>query len=246
MHIAFLSFRGPRFKQQCLNVICQVLLLKPASAQVLETAFLLAKSDALAVGSAELARSPLAAPAVGNCPPASLAAPSDQLRPLEHDGNQQFDGSRGPFAVIEGQLSMEVLEWLRAGVRELDRSSWSFSPPAEGAQPKDRKFELDRKMEVYGQLVSGDRDRKRTLFAYDASQPHFARWRAWRCAFMQKNVDNFAALESAIRKAIRNVPQTPNKDVFKQPIAEWAGVYGCLQVMNGRIENRSARTYMFS
>ena len=95
-------------------------------------------------------------------------------RPLGEGSAQTqwlFQGERGGFAVLEGEIQAPVLQWLREGFLEYasrQQSSWSFGE----SQPGDRRVENARKLEIYGQLEAAGKQRLQ-LFGFFTGAPPF-------------------------------------------------------------------------
>jgi len=162
-----------------------------------------------------------------------------ELRLLSVDGKWRFTGNRGDFAALTGHVGKDVLAWLQEGLAEIPRADWDFngSDEAHGS----RMYELGKKIEIMGQLTAGSRQKK-MLFSKDAGLPHFPRWRAWRAAFVQKNAANFKCVDGAVRAALATLPKTPNLTTFMTTdAADWAAVYGCMQILRGLTRCCSAK-----
>ena len=145
----------------------------------------------------------------------------------------RFQGERGQFSVLEGELEPAVLLWLREQFATIDSGDWSFvSNPA----LHDRKVENDCKLEIVGQLHSSKRTQQQ-LFSMQAGKPHFDRWRAWREAFLTRNQEGIGQIEAQVRDALRLLSPEDlglNGACFlSTPIANCFFAFGCLQIMRG-------------
>ena len=99
-------------------------------------------------------------------------APADPKQPLQLLAGRVLLGGRGPCAVRFGHVEADLLDWLRAAVK--DDLAWSFAKK----QPKDRKVELGCKLELVGHLKGPKRDSKRQIFGLSAANPFPAEFQA--------------------------------------------------------------------
>jgi hypothetical protein len=70
---------------------------------------------------------------------------------LGEGGQPMMKGKRGPFAMLQGSIGEDVLQWLREEVAQ-DNLALTFKPKGKAKQAKDRAVENKIKIEVAGHL----------------------------------------------------------------------------------------------
>ena len=165
--------------------------------------------------------------------PAALATSVSALQPLRlvcEGQTSTFQGVRGPFAVKEGYLAADVLQWLENGLSD---EGWSWDKK----QPRDRWVEFGNKLEICGHVASLAKRPGLSLNGKDAHQPLAPHVVAFAIAFKKANVFGLSALDSRIRHCIlelkkQKVHVGENGDQLLAVAAySWAWDLGALQVM---------------
>ena len=147
-------------------------------------------------------------------------------------GQSAFNGSRGPFNILSGDLPEPLLLWLQNGLTVA--AEWSFN--AEEQQQADRTVEFKQKLEICGHLGSqSGRRQGLTLNNKDASKPLDTRLRAFALAFKAANSASIDAVDAAIKKAILELPAQDRGDNGRAMLSgkarDWSFDLGALQIM---------------
>ena len=178
-----------------------------------------------------------AAPAVAGVVRASAAAagsaPDGQpLSVLGVGGQTEFNGGRGPFNILMGDLPEPLLLWLQNGLTVA--ADWSFYP--EEQLKADRGVEFKQKLEICGHLGSQNGRRVGlTLNNKDASHPLDTRFRAFALAFKAANSASIDAVDAAIKRAIKELPARNRGEngqaMLMGKASDWSFDLGALQIM---------------
>ena len=177
-----------------------------------------------------------AAPAAAGVVPASAAAAGSApdghpLSMLSVGGQTEFNGGRGPFNILSGDVPEPLLLWLQNGLTV--GADWSFNAELPKA---DRGVEFKQKLEICGHLGSQNGRRQGlTLNNKDASHPLDTRLRAFALAFKAANSASIEAVDTAIKKAILELPAKDRGDngraILMGKAGDWSFDLGALQIM---------------
>jgi len=169
---------------------------------------------------------------------AGEALKADYLMPSQTqllNSGQVFTGQRGPWNMVLGELSPDVLSWLRgdkffdpaSSCHEDLRLSWGHKP--NHVSGKRQKLEEGRKIQVGGWV---GKPGSSGINGIDASKPlPVARLSCWMSAFKAQNKNAIERLQKSLHMAISRLEQ-PGKngnDFLEIHAKDWIGCLGILQ-----------------
>ena len=184
---------------------------------------------------ASLASGSSGLPAVVASPslPAAVATSVSALQPMRlvcEGQTSTFQGSRGPFAIKEGYLAADVLQWLENGLSD---EGWSWDKK----QPRDRWVEFGNKLEICGHVASLAKRPGLSLNGKDADQPLAPHVVAFALAFKKVNVFSLSALDSRVRHCVLELKKQKvhvgenGEQLLAVAAYTWAWDLAALQVM---------------